>query len=308
MINKLKSAALAAVTGAFILTGSPVSVQEAFAQEDKKVVEITTHPLGNGIYMLMGDGGNIGVSAGDDGVFIIDDQFAPLTAKIVAALKEINPAPVSYVLNTHWHFDHTGGNENFGHAGATIVAHDNVRARMSVESEIAAFQMKFPPAPEAALPVITYDNNMTFHLNGDVLHVSHVKAAHTDGDSIIHFANGNVLHMGDTFFNGFYPFYDLSNGGSINGMIAAAERGLALADDNTKIIPGHGPLGSKADLAAYHDMLVKVRNIVKAAVDDVQTPEDFIASVPTADLDAEWGDGLMKPAAFLAMVYHDLSR
>lgn len=208
--------------------------------------------------MLLGAGGNIGVSVGADGVFVIDDRYAPLTEKIKAAVRALSTAPIRFVINTHWHGDHTGGNENLAHDGTLIIAQENVRKRMSVEQFIAAFNSRVPPKPVVALPVVTFTDGVTFYLNGDTIQVLHVKAAHTDGDAIIYFRKANVIHAGDTFFNGFYPFIDASTGGSLDGMTAAADQILSLANDQTRIIPGHGPLGGRAEVKAFRDMLATV--------------------------------------------------
>lgn len=271
-------------------------------------VQIETIPLRDGIYMLVGEGGNIGVSVGEDGVFLIDDQHAPLTEKILAALEDISREPVRFLINTHWHFDHTGGNENFGEAGVTIVAHDNVRDRMSTEQVVEAIGRTFPPSPDAALPIITFNDTMTFHLNGETIHAFHVDSAHTDGDAIIHFREANIIHTGDTYFNGFYPFIDVDSGGSIEGMIAAVEGLLLLIDDETHIIPGHGPLSNREEMIAYLEMLKTVRDRVKTAIDQGISPEDFIASEPMADFPSTWGEGFLSTEQFLQIVYADLAR
>ena len=216
----------------------------AQAQEDQFAgVEIITHEVAPGIYMLEGMGGNIGVSVGEDGVFMIDDQFAPLTDKITAAVAALSAQPIRFLINTHWHYDHTGGNENLGKQGALIVAHDNVYARMSRDTEIGAFNQMIPASPKAALPVITFNDNVTFRLNGEEIHVVHYRNSHTDGDSVIHFKNANVLHTGDIWFNGFYPFIDVSSQGSIDGVINSIKTLLELADDNTRIIAGAWSVG-----------------------------------------------------------------
>lgn len=277
-------------------------------ETDFDQVEIETISLGDGIYMLVGEGGNIGVSVGEDGTFLIDDQFAPLTEKITAAISAISAEPVRFVFNTHWHFDHTGGNENFGKAGAVIVAHDNVRTSMSQDHFIEILQREIPASPPAALPIVTFNDTVTFHLNGETIHAFHVDPAHTDGDAIIHFQEANVIHTGDTYFNGFYPFIDLDSNGSINGMIAAVEKVLAMVDEDTLIIPGHGALSNQEELQAYLSMLTTVRDRVQAAIDEGMSMEDFIASEPTADLDADWGKGFLKPEQFLQIVYTDLAR
>lgn len=276
----------------------------AFAQPDRFAkVEIKTTQLSQNIYMLEGEGGNIGVSAGDDGVFLIDDQFAPLTARILAAVKAISDKPVRFVINTHWHFDHTGGNENLGKAGVVIVAQDNVRKRLSTKTAIDFFKSSYGPSPAAALPVISFNDTVTFHLNGDDATAIHVKNAHTDGDAIIHFRNANIVHMGDTYFNGLYPFIDVGTLGSVKGMIAAADRVLGMSDDLTKIIPGHGPLSNKRELKAYRDMLAAVYAKISAMAKAKKTLAQVIAAKPTSAYDAAWGNGFLKPEQFVEIVY-----
>jgi glyoxylase-like metal-dependent hydrolase (beta-lactamase superfamily II) len=243
----------ALATGLALCTLGPAAAQVDFSK-----VEVTTEKLADGIYMLMGAGGNLGLAVGNDAVFLIDDQYAPLTPKIQAAIAAITRKPVQFVLNTHWHDDHTGGNERFAEAGALIVAHDNVRKRMSTEQFLAFFKMRVEPSPKAALPLVTFSTDVTFHINGDEVVALHFPAAHTDGDTIVHFRRADVIHMGDIHFNYLYPFIDSSSGGSADGVIAAVDRALALATDRTKIIPGHGPLASKGDLQAYRDMLATV--------------------------------------------------
>ena len=280
----------------------------AFAQEDFSKVEVTSQKVAEGVYMLQGAGGNIGLSIGEDSAFLVDDQYAPLTPRILAAVKALTGKPVKFVLNTHWHFDHTGGNENLGAAGTLIVAHDNVRRRMSTEQFMAFFDMKVPASPKVALPVVTFNDTVTFHINGDELHAFHVPPAHTDGDSVVHFRRADVIHTGDLFFNGFYPFIDVDSGGSIEGMIGAADRMLGMARDTTKIIPGHGPLATRADLEAYRDMLVGLRDAMKPLVASGKTLEQATAARPFAAFDPKWGAGFIKPEQMVALVYKDLSR
>jgi len=271
---------------------------------DFSKVEIQTHKLNDSTYLLMGAGGNIGLSVGADAVFIIDDQFAPLAPKIKAAIARITPKPVQFLLNTHFHYDHTGGNEAFGKDGALIVAHDNVRRRMSTDQLIVMVGSSSPqPAsPKVALPVVTVSSELRFHINGDEVHAFHAPRAHTDGDLIVHFRNSDIVHMGDTFFNGFYPFIDVSSGGSAEGMIAAADRVLALAGDKTRIIPGHGPLAGKAELQAYRDMLAGVTRRIQEQRRDGQTDAQIIAAAPAADFDGRFGNGFIKPAQFVLMM------
>lgn len=283
-----------------------LGIATAAGAQNPDSVTIQTIPIRGNISMLTGQGGNIGVLAGPDGTFIIDDQYAPLSAKIQSALMALSVKPVRFVVNTHWHGDHTGGNENFGAAGAILVAHENVRKRMSTDQFIEAFKMKVAPAPAGALPVVTFTDQLTFHWNGEKIRVFHVKNAHTDGDAIVYFQDSNVFHMGDTFFNGFYPFIDGSSGGGMDGMIAAVDQILPMANAETKFIPGHGPLATHADLVAYRRMLVTVRDRISAMVRRKRTLDQVIAGKPTAEFDATWGKGFLNPETFIAIVYRSL--
>jgi glyoxylase-like metal-dependent hydrolase (beta-lactamase superfamily II) len=286
---------------------SLTAVVPAVAQNFDEV-EVESQKVAEGVYVLTGAGGNIGVSVGDDGVILIDDQFAPLTDKVKAAVGKISDKPIRFVLNTHWHRDHTGGNEKLGEAGALIVAHDNVRERMSAEQLIEAFGTRVPPSPEGALPVVTFNDTATFHYNGEDIHVFHVTSAHTDGDSIVHFRRANALHMGDAFFNGKYPFIDVSTGGSLEGMIAAADAVLPLIDDETKIIVGHGPVASRDDLVAFQEMLKTVRDRIAPLVEAGQTLEEVVAAQPTKDFDEKWGKSGINGETFVSIVYSSLSK
>ncbi|MCZ6834646.1 MAG: MBL fold metallo-hydrolase [Planctomycetota bacterium] len=298
-INRFK--ALLGASMAMTITGS------ALAQGGRNVT-IETTKITDHVYMLVGQGGNIGLCVGEDGVFMIDDQFAPLTGKILAAIAEITDQPVEFLLNTHYHGDHTGGNENMSGEGAIIVAHDNVRQRMSTEQFSSTFNSTTPPSPEGALPVITFAKSMTFHYNDDDLHIFHVSDAHTDGDAIVHFRNGNVFHMGDTFFNGMYPYIDADVGGTIDGVIAAADAVLKLANGDTKIIPGHGPLCGIDDLEAYRSMLKGVRANILKLIKQGKSKDEVIAAKPTEEFDEQWGKGFMKPDVFTGLVYMGLAR
>ncbi|HRH59684.1 MAG TPA: MBL fold metallo-hydrolase, partial [Chitinophagaceae bacterium] len=229
-------------------------------------VEIKTVKITHKIYMLEGAGGNIGVLTGNDGIVLIDDQFAPLSEKIKAALKAISDKPVKFLINTHFHGDHVGGNENFGNEGAVIVAHDNVRMRLTREEFLAAFNMKTEPSPYNALPKITFTDTITLHVNGETLQVIHIKNAHTDGDAIIYFKESNVIHTGDVFVRYGLPFIDQEHGGNINGMINGVNTIIAMSNDNTKIIPGHGDVATKKDAADFNAMLEKIRNKIADAI------------------------------------------
>ena len=278
----------------------------AQAQRDFTEVQVVAHPVTDGIYMLTGSGGNIGLAIGADATFIIDDQFAPLTEKIQATIQTLTDTPVSFVINTHWHGDHVGGNENFGKAGAVIVAHDNVRARMSTDQFMANFNREVKASPPDALPVVTFDHRSSLHLNGDHAHIMHVPRAHTDGDAIVYFEKANVIHMGDTFFNGGFPFIDTSSGGTIDGIINAAAKALALADSETRIIPGHGPLAAKGDLQGYHDMLEGVREAVASLKSDGLSLKEVIAAEPIAEYDEQYGAGFINAERIIGFVYETL--
>lgn len=276
------------------------------AQQDFSKVEIQTQKVAEGIYMLQGAGGNIGLSVGDDGVFVIDDQYAPLSDKISAAIGALSNKPVRFVINTHWHSDHTGGNESMGQAGAIIVAHDNVRKRLNSRQFIKAFNADVPPAPAKALPVVTFSDGVNFHWNNQTLEARHYASAHTDGDTVIYFKEANVIHTGDLYFNGFYPFIDAGSGGSIKGMIGGVEKLLAASDSQTKIIPGHGPLSNKAELQVFRDMLATVYERLSSLKAAGKSDDEIIASKPIADLEAEWGDGFLPTEKWLGIVLDSL--
>ncbi len=293
----------AALASATILLMAASAPPTAPTPVDPAKVTIETVKLAPGAAVIFGSGGNIGVSYGPDGTILIDDQFAPLTPKITAAAAALDQRPIRFVINTHWHFDHSGGNENLGKAGAVIVAHDNVRTRMSTDQLIQTLNFAFPPSPKAALPVITFAEGATFHLNGDTLKVVHVAAAHTDGDAMVKWEKANVLHTGDVLNRAGLPFADRSSGGSVAGIIAGINTALALSDNNTKVIPGHGPVSTRADMVAYRDALKVLLERVTAEHKAGKTIEQVLA------LKLEWqaatrtvpADGLVRAA------YEDLA-
>jgi cyclase len=278
--------------------------------QDFSKIEIKAEKLNETTWMLVGAGGNMGLSVGEDAVFLIDDQYAPMAPKIKAAIAAITAKPVKFVLNTHFHFDHTGGNEALGKEGALIVAHDNVRRRLSADQLISfvGSSSRQAASPKVALPVITVPAAISFHINGEEVHAFHVANAHTDGDLIVHFKGGDIVHMGDVFFNGSYPFIDASSGGSPLGMIAAFDRVLALAGEKTKIIPGHGPLADKAALQRTRDMLATLVGRIQAERRAGKSDEQIRAAQPTADFDAVWGKGFIKPEQFVQLVLNGLPK
>jgi glyoxylase-like metal-dependent hydrolase (beta-lactamase superfamily II) len=287
-----------------LVVSSLVILSTSAAAEEEVVIE--TLPVGGGVSMLVGQGGNLGLFVGEDGTFLIDDQFAPLTPKHLEAIRAAGGEVPKFLINTHYHADHTGGNENLGKAGTLIFSHDQVRERLTVETVIKAFNMVTPPLPKAALPVVTFSSDITFHINGDTLRVFHVSRAHTDGDSAIHFQGANVIHAGDVFFNGFYPFIDVDHGGTLKGMIGAADTILALADDETKIIPGHGPLGDRKQLQEYRDMLSTAYDELSRLKASGMNVEDAVAAKPLAGLEERWGGGLFPGDTWVTLVYSGL--
>ena len=271
-------------------------------------VTIRTEKLTDGVHVLRGQGGNIGLAVGPDAVFVVDDQFAPLTPKILATIRTITDKPVRFVLNTHWHGDHTGGNERMGQAGALIFAHDNVRRRMSTNQFIEFLKREEPASPPGALPVVTFSNAVSFHINGDEVSAIHLPAAHTDGDAAVYFRRANVVHMGDVYITSGFPFVDRSSGGSFTGIIAGVERVLSLINDSTRVIPGHGVTGDRAALIAYRDMLATIRDRVRERIAAGATLEQILAAKPTAEFDARLGRGMVKSDDIVRFAYADLSK
>ena len=267
-------------------------------------IPIAVTPLVPGIAMLSGPGGNVVVQAGPDGKFVVDSFMQPAWPKLKTTIDAMGPGPIALLIDTHWHLDHTDNNANFHKAGADILAHDNTRKRLNEPHDLMGMHLE--PVPPSARPTETFRTSKTVQANGDSVELTYFPPAHTDTDICVHFTKANVLHMGDVFFNGVYPFIDAGTGGNINGMIGGAAHGLQLANDQTKIVPGHGPLGDKAALQRVHDMLVTVRDRVKALKDGKKSLADVVAAKPTADLDAQWGKGFTQPDAFVTLVYNTL--
>ncbi len=270
-------------------------------------VEIGVSSVAEGVFMLTGRGGNLGLVVTEEGAFLIDDQYAPLTDKILAAVQSVTDQPVKFVLNTHWHGDHTGGNENLASQGTLVVAHDNVRERMSSEQVSEFFGRTTPPSAGGALPVMTFDNTVTFHLGNQTVHAFHVPHAHTDGDSVVHLPDANVIHTGDIVFYGLYPFVDVDSGGSLAGMISAVERIAELADEDTAIITGHGPRIDRKQLLGYHEMLTTVHQRLTDAISEGQSLEQIKAAGLTAEYDEDWGGGFIPTERWIELLYRDLT-
>jgi cyclase len=259
------------------------------------------------LFLLQGVGGNMVAQIGPDGKLLIDSSAATAAPRLRTTLAKLDPHPTKLLINTYWHFDHTDGNAALHNdSGAFIIAQENTRKRLSTPQEVAFFHMKLPAAPNSALPQQTFFDKQNLYFNNDELHLGYMPSAHTDTDIYIYFVNGNVLHTGDIFFNGVYPFIDASTGGTINGMIRAADACLAIADDKTKIVPGRGPLGDKAALQSYRDMMAAIATSVEKLKSSGQTLEQAIAAKPTASFDAAWGKGMIQPDQFVELVYSTL--
>jgi cyclase len=278
--------------------------QGAIAQTDWSKVEIKATKVAGNVYMLEGAGGNIGVSVGPDGILIVDDQFAPLADKIKAALKTLGEGKLKFVLNTHWHGDHTGGNAAFS-PDAHIIAHDNVRKRLSTEQKSEFFKRTTPASPKEALPVITFGHSLSVHFNGEEIHVIHFPKGHTDGDSVIFFPTSNVVHMGDDFFAARFPFVDLDSGGTVEGLAKNIGDIILRLPDGVKIIPGHGPISTVDDLKLYHRMLLETTDMVRKKMAAGKTI-DQIKSEGVPEEWKSWGTGFIKTDAWLETIHRSL--
>jgi cyclase len=290
------------IAAAFLFCCFPLSTQ---AQWDLSKVEIKTTKVAGNVHMLEGAGGNIGVSVGADGILIVDDQFAPLADKIKAALKQLGEGKLKFVLNTHWHGDHTGGNVAFG-PEAPIIAHDNVRKRMSTEQKSEFFKSTTPASPKEALPVVTFDQSLSVHFNGEEIKVIHFPNGHTDGDSVIFFTNSNVVHLGDNFFAGSFPFVDLESGGSVQGLIKNIADIIAKLPAGVKLIPGHGPISDVEGLKQYHQMLIQTSDIVRKKIGARKS----LAQIKKEGLPEQWkswGTAFIKTDMWVEILYNSYS-
>jgi len=291
-----------------LLLSGAASVAAQAPQPDFSTVEVVPQQLGEGLYYLQGQGGNIGVSIGEDGVFLIDDQFAPLSEKIMAAVASLSDKPVRFLLNTHHHPDHTGGNQIFGKAGVIIIAHDNVRTTLERGFTNGELDAVLTADQRAGLPIMTFSDSIDLFLNREMIHAFHVAPAHTDGDSFVVFKSANVIHTGDVFRTTSYPRVDAAANGSFHGIMAGYEALLEISDENTRFLPGHGVVSTRADVQAQLDMFRTIRDRVKVGIDAGNTLEQIQASNPTAEYDAQWSAGNVKAGSDLvAIIYNELN-
>jgi glyoxylase-like metal-dependent hydrolase (beta-lactamase superfamily II) len=288
------------------LTQAPLAVAQA---PDLSKVEFRSEKLADNLFALFGGGGNIAVLTGPDGALVVDSDLVELSPKLRAALTMVSEKPARFLINTHFHFDHAGGNPTLGRGGTVIVAHDNVRKHLMTRQVVdVGVDIITEPTPAEGLPVVTFADGLKFHVNGEVVAVNHVEKAHTDSDAFVFFEKANVLHTGDLFMSIGYPFVDGGNGGSLDGLIAAHARALALCNEQTRIIPGHGPLVARADLQAYHDMLVVVRKRISDLVRKGRTLEQVQAAAPTKEYEERWGKGFVKGELFIQRIFIEQNR
>lgn len=279
------------------------AASDAGAKQTKPMPNYQVTQLTESLSLLQGRGGNIVLSVGEDGAVLIDDDVNAMSEVLAKQVNKLAQKPVKFVINTHWHFDHTGSNQALGEQGAMMVAHDNVRKRLAEGGQIPAFNTTIKPAGKEALPVITFDEEVSIHVNGDTLRLEHMEQAHTDGDAVVFFEKSNLVHMGDLYFAGMYPFIDAHNGGSLEGLVEALEDVLEEVDDETVIVPGHGPVSNKKKLVAYQAMLADIYKTLKQAKQKGLTVEEVIKQTPTAQYDKQYGGGFFKPDAWLKVIY-----
>jgi glyoxylase-like metal-dependent hydrolase (beta-lactamase superfamily II) len=278
------------------------------ARKAGEAANVTVQALRRNVSALIGAGGNIAVLPGSDGKLVIDSGYLGTRGKIADALSSLSPDPIKHLVNTHWHFDHTDGNEWMHSAGATITAHENTRKHLSTSTRVDDWNFTFPPSPAGAIPTDVFDADKTLHLNGAAIALKHYGPAHTDGDVSAYFGEADVLFTGDTWWNGHYPFIDYSTGGNIDGMIKAAEANLAMVTDKTIVVPGHGPVGGKTEMIAYRDMLTAIHDRVAALKGEGKSLDEIVAAKPTAAYDAKWGKGFVNGEFFTKLVYKGVGK
>jgi glyoxylase-like metal-dependent hydrolase (beta-lactamase superfamily II) len=278
------------------------------ARKSGEAANITVQALRRNVSALIGSGGNIAMLPGDDGKLIIDSGYLGTRSKIAAALSSLSPDPIKHLVNTHWHFDHTDGNEWMYSAGATITAHENTRKHLSNSTRVEDWNFTFSPSPAGAIPTDVFNADKTLHLNGATIALKYYGPSHTDGDVSAYFIEADVLHTGDTWWNGHYPFIDYSTGGSINGMIKAAEANLAMVTDKTVVLPGHGPVGGKTEMIEYRDILAAIRDRVAALKGEGKSLNEIVAAKPTAAYDAKWGGSFVNGEFFTKLVYKGVGK
>ena len=307
IISRRRFIAVASFSGAALLVSRQLLAEEEGIVptmiKEAAGAKIQVYPLRRNVSVLQGSGGNIAVLTGRSGKLLVDAGFTVSRPRISDALNSLNSDPIKHLINTHWHFDHTDGNEWLHSAGAAIIAHENTRKHLSTQTRVEGWSYTFPPAPPGAIPTRVFDHEHRLHLNETDIVLKHYAPAHTDSDISVIFEEADIIHVGDTWWNGFYPFIDYSTGGNIDGMIHATERNLSVVTDKTIIIPGHGPVGNNAGLTEYHDMLVAIRNSVADLKKQGRSLAETIAAKPTAAYDTKWGQFLITPAVFTGLVY-----
>lgn len=270
-------------------------------------VQIETHQLANHVYYLHGSGANACASVGPDGILLVDSEFEPMSAKIKQAVIRLRPGRIEYLIDTHWHTDHTGGNADFAKDGTTVIAQDNVLARMQTPQYLPYLNLKCDPAPREAWPKITFGNSMTLSFNGEEIQLFHLGPAHTDGDAVIYFPKSNVICLGDIYINGLYPIIDLGSAGTINGYFGMIDKALSLSNDQTRVIPGHGPVATKKELQAYRDMLITIRDRIEAMRQAGKTLAEIERANPSKEFDPDWASDRVGPDGLTKMIYESLS-
>ena len=278
------------------------------ARKSGEAANVTVQALRGNVSALIGAGGNIAVLPGNDGKLIIDAGYLSARNKIAAALSSLSPDPIKHLVSTHWHFDHTDGNEWMHSAGATITAHENTRKHLSTSTRVEDWNFTFPPSPAGAIPTDVFSADKSLQLNGATIALKHYGPAHTDGDISAYFVEADVFHTGDTWWNGYYPFIDYSTGGNVNGMIKAAEANLAMVTDKTIVVPGHGPVGGKTEMIEYRDVLATIRDRIAALKGEGKSVNEIVAAKPTAAYDAKWGKGFVNGEFFTKLIYKGVGK